>query len=165
MATEEAGASSAAGHAAAGELPSLRAQVEDLLRQLQALQQGYGTYLEQLAAVDWGTLAQQGKLAGIPKFTIERTITDARNVLNSGLRHLSDILQVAQESLHGQEALDEYAARLRALVRLYTDTPADMRQRYQRLTAWIAQIDQAMRQHGEPPLTARLGASLDAPAG
>src|SRR4029450_8221191 len=163
--TEEADASSAAGHAAAGELSILRIQVEDLLRQLQALQQEYGISLEERAAVDWSTLAQQGKLAGIPKFTIERTITDARNVLNSGLRHLTDILQVPQESLHGQEALDEYAARLRALVRLYTDTPADMRQRYQRLTAWVAQIDQAMQQHGDPPLTARIGTSQDASAG
>jgi hypothetical protein len=165
MATEDSGTSSAARRALPGELPTLLAQAEDLLRQLQALQQECGTYLEQLATVDWATLAQQGKLAGIPKFTIERTIIDARNVLNSGLRDLAGILRVPQESGHSQDALDEFAGRVRAMVRLYADTPTDMRHRYQRLTTWMAKIDQALQQHGQSPLTARLGVSHDAPSG
>jgi hypothetical protein len=110
------------------------------------LQQEYGGYVEQLAAVDWAALAQHGKLAGVPKFLIERTIIDARNVLTNGLHDLTNILQEAPAPV------DEFVERVRALVRLYTDTPSDLRHRYQRLTGWMARINQDMQQRGEPPL-------------
>ena len=79
------------------DLPALLAQTEDILRQLQALQQKVGTYLEQLSAVEWSVLAEQGMLAGVPKFLIERTITDARHVLASGQQVLTEVLSLAQE--------------------------------------------------------------------
>jgi hypothetical protein len=121
------------------------------LRELQTLQQGFGTALEQLAAVDWATLARQGQLAGIPKFTIERTITDARNVLANGQQDLADILRLAQEPV------DDLPERVGALIRLYTDTPTDIRHRCQRLSVWLAQINQTLAQGGEPPLPVHLG--------
>jgi hypothetical protein len=115
--------------------------------------------VEQLAAVDWSALAQQGKLAGIPKFLIERTIIDARNVLTNGLHDLANIIQEVPAPS------DEFVERVRALVRLYTDTPSDLRHRYQRLTGWMARINQAMQQHGEPPLTTRPGMAGSAASG
>ncbi|HEY7494309.1 MAG TPA: hypothetical protein VIH59_24810 [Candidatus Tectomicrobia bacterium] len=151
MATEEPGTSVDPGARPPQDLPALLAQAGDLLRELQTLQQGFGTTLEQLAAVDWGTLAQQGKLAGIPKFTIERTIVDARNVLANGQQDLVDILRLAQEPI------DDLAERVGAIIRLYTDTPTDIRHRCQRLSAWLAQINQALEQRGEPPLPVHLG--------
>jgi hypothetical protein len=129
---------------------SVRDQAAALLRELRDVQQAWGEFWEQLAGVDWATLAQQGKLAGIPKFRIERTIADARNVLAKGLQDLDGILRLAQEPV------DDIAERLQALVRLYIDTPGDLRTRQQRLTAWLATIDQDMQQRGEPPLTAQL---------
>jgi hypothetical protein len=159
MATAEPGSPLGDSRAGHHDLPTLLAQAEELLGQLQALQQRYGTYLEQLTTVNWAALAQQGHLAGIPKFRIERTITDARNVLSGGLRDITAVLQLAQEPRPNQEAVDKFVERVRALVRLYTDTPADMRSRCQRLMAWVSQIDAALQQQGEPPLTARLTAS------
>ena len=132
------------------DLPALRAQAEDILGQLQALQQQIGTYLEQLAAVEWAALAEQGMLAGVPKFLIERTITDARHVLASGQQVLGEVLDP------GQEPVDDLSERLQAIIRLYTDTPEDMRTRCQRLTAWLAKIDAALQQDGQQPLTARI---------
>jgi hypothetical protein len=132
------------------DLPMLRQQAGALLSDLQVVQQEWGALWEQLASVDWGTLAQQGKLAGIPKFRIERTIADARNVLTNGLQDLEAILRLAQEPG------DDIAERLQALIRLYTDAPGDLRTRQQRLAAWLATIDQAMLQRGEAPLTAQL---------
>ena len=132
------------------DLPALLAQAEDILRQLQALQQKVGTYLEQLSTVEWSALAEQGMLAGVPKFLIERTITDARHVLASGQQVLAEVLSQAQEPV------DDLAERLQAMIRLYTDTPEDMRTRCRRLTAWLAKIDAALQQHGQQPLTARI---------
>jgi hypothetical protein len=159
MATEDLRPSLGDSRAGHHELPTLLIQAEELLGQLQALQQAYGTYLEQLAAVNWEALALQGYLAGIPKFRIERTIADARNVLSGGLRDITNILQLGQEPLPDQDAVTKFVERVRALLRLYTDTPADMRRRYQRLMAWVAQIDAALQQQGETPLTAQLPAS------
>jgi hypothetical protein len=150
MAIEEPGASAHPEVRSPQDLSALLAQAGDLLRELQALQQGFGTVLEQLAAVDWATLAQQGKLAGIPKFTIERTIVDARNVLANGQQDLTAILRQAQEPI------DDLAERVGAMIRLYTDTPTDIRHRCQRLSAWLAQINQALEQRGEPPLPVHL---------
>jgi hypothetical protein len=132
------------------DLHLLRHQAGALLSDLQVVQQEWGALWERLASVDWGTLAQQGKLAGIPKFRIERTVADARNVLANGLQDLEAILRLAQEPV------DDIAERLQALIRLYTDAPGDLRTRQQRLAAWLAAIDQAMQQRGEPPLTAQL---------
>ena len=132
------------------DLPMLRHQAGALLSDLQVVQQQWGALWEQLASVDWGTLAQQGKLAGIPKFRIERTIADARNVLANGLQDLEAILRLAQQPG------DDIAERLQALIRLYTDAPGDLRTRQQRLAAWLAAIDEAMLQRGEAPLTAQL---------
>jgi hypothetical protein len=122
------------------------------LGELQALQQEFGAALEQLAAVDWATLAQQGKLAGIAKFSIERTIVDARNVLANGQQDLAAVLRMAQEPV------DDLAERVRAIIRLYTDTPTDVRHRCQRLSAWLARINQALAQGGESPLPVRMAA-------
>jgi hypothetical protein len=165
MTTDDARMAAGASDASPPALSDLLGQVAELLRALQALQQECGTYLEQLAAVDWAGLAQQGKLAGIPKFTIERTIIDARNVLNNGLQDLTDLLRVAQEPIPDQVALDDVVERVRALIRLYTDTPTDVRHRYQRLTGWLARIDQAMHQRGERPLSAQLSLPQAAPPG
>jgi hypothetical protein len=150
MAVEEPGASVPPEVRPSQDLPALLAQAGDLLGELQALQQRFGTALEQLAAVDWATLAQQGKLVGIPKFTIERTIVDARNVLANGQQDLAAILRLAQEPI------DNLAERVGAMIRLYTDTPADMRHRCQRLSAWLTQINLALEQRGEPPLPVHL---------
>jgi hypothetical protein len=151
MTIEEPGASARSEVRSPQELSALLAQAGDLWRELQALQQGFGAALEQLAAVDWATLAQQGKLAGIAKFTIERTIVDARNVLANGQQDLAAILRLAQEPV------DDLAERVGAMIRLYTDTPTDIRHRCQRLSAWLAQINQALEQRGEPPLPVHLG--------
>jgi hypothetical protein len=159
MALAESGPPANTGSATHPELPTLLAQAEELLRSLQALQQACGTYLEQLTTVDWGGLAQQGKLAGLPKFTIERTIIDARNVLTNGLQDLTTILQAARQPMDDQAALDDVVARLRALIRLYADTPTDMRNRHQRLLGWLDKIDQAMQQRGELPLTVQMSQS------
>ena len=43
--------------------------------------------------------------------------------------------------------------RLRAVIRLYADTPNDLRNRCQRLTAWLTAIAQAQQQGGRTPLT------------
>jgi hypothetical protein len=131
-------------------------QAGALLSDLQVVQQECGAFWEQLASVDWSALAQQGKLAGIAKFRIERTIADARNVLANGLQDLAAILRLAQEPV------DDIAERLQALIRLYTDAPGDLRTRQQRLAAWLAAIDQAMQQRGEPPLTAQLRSASQA---
>jgi hypothetical protein len=150
MAIEESGASAHPEVRSPQGLLGLLTQAGELLRELQALQQGCGAALEQLAAVDWATLAQQGKLAGIPKFTVERTIVDARNVLANGQQDLAAMLRLAQEPG------DDLAERVSAMIRLYTDTPTDIRHRCQRLSAWLTQINQALQQRGEPPLPVQL---------
>jgi hypothetical protein len=148
MAAAEPGKPSAPGSGPQHELSALLARARDILQHLQALEQEFGDYLEQLAAVDWSVLAQQGKLAGIPKFLLERTITDARHVLSTGQQDLDGMLREAQEPT------DDSIERVQAIIRLYTDTPEDIHNRCQRLTAWQIRIDQALQQHGEPPLTA-----------
>jgi hypothetical protein len=132
-------------------------QVEALLHELQALAQTFDPPLAQLAAVDWRALARQGYLPGIPGLAIERTIEDARAVLASGQRVLTEVLQQIHDPqvLAKQEELD-LPSRLRAAIRLYADTPSDMRNRCQRLTIWLTVIAQAQRQAGVEPLTSRI---------
>ena len=130
--------------------------VEVLLRQLDALHEAYGAALAALAAVDWQALGRDGHLAGTPRLAIERTIEDARNVLNSGREALALVLrQAADPEMVANPDLD-IPGRLRAVIRLYTDTPNDLRNRCQRLTGWVTAIAQAQQQAGAPPLTDRI---------
>jgi hypothetical protein len=125
-----------------GDLDALVATATDLLQQLQDLQKQCGARLEQLAAMDWQALAQQGKLAGIPKITIERTIMDARTVLRTGLGQLAAILDLTQQFREGPpDPESNVPDRLRAMIRMYADTPQDIRNRCQRLETWLAKID------------------------
>ncbi|GIX49747.1 MAG: hypothetical protein KatS3mg131_3958 [Candidatus Tectimicrobiota bacterium] len=141
-------------------LEPLVARLQELLQQLEALQHELGPYFERLAAVDWQALAREGKLAGIPRLSIERTLLDARQVLASGLRELAEELRLVREGYPGvgRQRLDA-AARLRSVIRRYVDAPADIRTRHQRLVAWVAQIDEALRQRGDTPLSAQLAAA------
>ena len=132
------------------DLPALRAQAEDILRQLQALQNEAGIFLGQLETVDWSALAEQGKLAGFPKFLIQRAITDARHVLVTGEQDLTEILTLARGSDH------DLQERLQALVRLYADTPDDIRNRCRRLTGWLSMIDEVLQQQRDAPLSAHI---------
>ncbi len=127
-------------------LESLLAQAEAILGQLQALQAAFGEYLDRLADLDWTALAAADKLAGTPKFLIERTITDARNVLVTGQQDLADILRAAAAPD------EEFVNRLTAMVRLYSDAPNDIRNRYLRLTTWVSRINESLQDRGEPPL-------------
>lgn len=136
------------------ELNDLVGNVEALRRQLDALYESYGGALAELAAVDWRELGREGYLAGTPRLAIERTIEDARNVLSSGREALALVLkQAADPEMVDNPDLD-VPARLRAVIRLYADTPNDVRNRCQRLTAWLTAIAQA--QAGEAPLTGRV---------
>ena len=144
------------------ELSNLVGNVEALLRQLAALHETYGAALAELAVVDWQTLGRQGHLAGTPRLGIERTIEDARNVLNNGREALALVLQQAGDpELVANPDLD-ILGRLRAVIRLYADTPNDVRNRCQRLTAWLTAIAQAQQQAGKPPLTDRIAWPLAA---
>lgn len=147
------GASSGPGSNSREELDALLTQARDLHRELCDLQEQCGAYLAQLAAVDWGTLAGQGRLAGVPKFLIERAIADARHVLINGQEDLDDIQRTAQAQP------ENFVERLQALLRLYTDAPADIRNRYVRLQEWVAQIDRNWHERGEKTLSAHLDAS------
>lgn len=135
------------------EIDTLRAQAGAIRSELRGLQEECGAYLEQLAAVEWGKLAGQGKLAGVPRFLIERAIADARHVLINGQQDLDDVQRP------NQEPTAQFGERLQALIRLYTDAPADIRTRYARLREWIAQIDRTWQEHGETPLSAQLGSA------
>jgi len=138
------------------ELGDLVGTVEALRRQLDALHDTYGGALAELAAVDWQALGRQGRLAGTPRLAIERTIEDARNVLNAGREALALVLrQAADPEMVANPDLD-VPGRLRAVIRLYTDTPNDLRNRCQRLTTWLLAIAQAQQRAGEPPLTDRI---------
>lgn len=138
------------------ELTDLAGNVEALRRQLDALHKTYGGALAELAAVDWQTLGRQGHLAGTPRLAIERTIEDARNVLSAGREALALVLQQAADpEMIANPDLD-IPGRLRAVIRLYTDTPNDLRNRCQRLTTWLSAIVQAQQQAGQPPLTDRI---------
>ncbi len=127
--------------------------VEALLCQLDALHETYGAALAELAAVDWQALRRQGHLAGTPRLAIERTIEDARSVLSNGRVTLALVLQQAADPEMVANPDLDIPSRLQAVIRLYTDTPSDVRNRCQRVTAWLAAIVQAQQQTGVPPLT------------
>ena len=138
---------------ASDELSDLVENVEDLLRQLDALHDTHGGALAELAAVDWQALGREGHLAGTPRLAIERTIEDARNVLSAGREALALVLQQAADPEMVANPDLDIPGRLRAVIRLYADTPNDLRNRCQRLTSWLSAIAQAQQQAGEPPLT------------
>ncbi len=138
------------------ELSNLVENVEALRRQLAALHETYGAALGELAAVDWQALGREGHLAGTPRLAIERTIEDARNVLSSGREALALVLQQTGDSEMVANPDLDIPGRLRAVIRLYADTPNDMLNRCQRLTTWLAAIAQAQQRAGETPLTARI---------
>ena len=138
---------------ASDELAPLLDSVEDLLRQLDALEDAYGGALAQLALVDWQALARAGQLGGTPRLAIERTIEDARNVLSSGREALALVTQQAADpEIVANPDLD-IPGRLRAVIRLYCDTPNDLRNRCQRLANWLETIRQSQRQAGSASLT------------
>ena len=138
------------------ELSDLAGNVEALRRQLDALHETYGAALAELTAVDWQALGREGRLAGTPRLAIERTIEDARNVLNAGREALALVLQQAADPEMVANPDLDVPGRLRAVIRLYTDTPNDLRNRCQRLTTWLSAIAQAQQQAGELPLTDRI---------
>jgi hypothetical protein len=145
------------------ELSDLVDNVEALLHQLDALHETYGSPLAELAAMDWRELGRQGHLAGTPRLAIERTIEDARNVLSSGREALALMLQQAADPEMVANPDLDIPGRLRAVIRLYADTPNDVRNRCQRLTAWLAAITQAQQQAGGTPLTDRIAWPHTAP--
>ena len=139
------------------EFGALLARVEELQRQLNAFQETYGRALAELAVVDWQTLARDGHLGGTPRLAIERTIEDARNVLHSGLEALALVMQQAADpEIVANPDLD-IPGRLRAVIRLYSDTPNDLRNRCQRLSTWLATIGQLQRQAGSGSLSDHIG--------
>ena len=145
------------------ELQVLLDNVEGLLHQLDALQESHGGALAELAIVDWQALARDGHLGGTPRLAIERTIDDARNVLSSGREALTLVMQQAADpEIVANPDLD-IPGRLRAVIRLYSDTPNDLHNRCQRLTSWLASIGQSQRQAGAPPLTDRIAWPGSAP--
>ena len=138
---------------ASHELAPLLDSVERLLRQLDALEESYGGALAQLAIVDWQALARDGHLEGTPRLAIERTIEDARNVLSSGREALALVTrQAADPEIAANPDLD-IPGRLRAVIRLYSDTPSDLHNRCRRLTNWLETIRQSQRQAGSASLT------------
>ena len=138
------------------ELPGLLDSVEGLLRRLDALQGTYGGALGELATVDWQALARDGHLGDTPRLAIERTIEDARNVLSSGREALAMVIQQAADPENVADPELDIPGRLRAVIRLYSDTPNDLRNRCQRLTDWLATITQSQRQAGAASLTDRI---------
>ena len=138
------------------DLPGLLDSVEGLLRRLDALQETYGGALGELATVDWQALARDGHLGGTPRLAIERTIEDARNVLSSGREALAMVIQQAADPENVANPELDIPGRLRAVIRLYSDTPNDLRNRCQRLTDWLTTITQSQRQAGAAALTDRI---------
>lgn len=138
------------------ELRGLTENVEALRRQLDTLHETYGAALTELAAVDWQALGREGHLAGTPRLAIERTIEDAQNVLRNGREALALVLQQAADPEVVANPDLDIPGRLRAVVRLYTDTPSDVHNRCQRLSAWLTAIAQAQRQAGQSPLMDRI---------
>ena len=138
------------------ELSDLMENVEALLRQLDALHETYGQALAELAAVDWQALGREGHLVGTPRLAIERTIEDARNVPSSGREALALVLQQAADPEVVANPDLDIPGRLRAVIRLYADTPNDARNRCQRLTAWLTAIAQSQQQSGVTPLMDRI---------
>lgn len=139
------------------ELPPLVGQVTAILQVLQCLDQTYGPALAQLATVNWRELGRQGYLAGAPRLAIERTIEDARAVLASGQRVLSEVLQQAQEPTALANPELDIPGNVKAAIRLYFDTPEDIRNRCRRLSAWLHTIAQAQQQAGVEPLSGQVG--------
>lgn len=135
------------------ELRALLYSVEGLLRQLHALHETYGGALAALAAVDWQRLHRDGHLGGTPRLAIERTIEDARNVLSSGQEALALVMQQASDPEMVANPDLDIPGRLRAVIRLYSDTPSDLHNRCQRLTNWLTTIGQSQRHAGAAPLT------------
>ena len=138
------------------ELGALLNDVDDLRRQLDALRGTYGGALAELAVVDWQALAHDGHLGGTPRLAIERTIEDARNVLHSGLEALALVMQQAADPEVVANPDLDILGRLRAVIRLYSDTPNDLRNRCQRLTAWLTTIAQSQREAGLSSLADRI---------
>ena len=135
------------------EVGALLDSVEGLRRQLDTLQETYGRALAQLALVDWQALARDGHLGGTPRLAIERTIEDARNVLSSGQEALAAVTrQAADAEMIANPDLDIPGC-LQAVIRLYSDTPSDLRNRCQRLTCWLEKIGRSQRQAGSTSLT------------
>lgn len=134
------------------ELGSLLDSVERLLRQLDAFHETYGGALARLATVDWQALAREGHLGGTPRLAVERTIDDARNVLSSGREALTLVKQQAADPEIAANPDLDMPGRLRAVVRLYSDTPNDLRNRCQRLTNWLDVIEQSQRGSGSASL-------------
>ena len=145
------------------ELSDLAGNVEALRRQLDALHDTYGGALAELAAVDWQALGREGHLAGTPRLAIERTIEDARNVLSAGREALALVLQQAADPEMVANPDLDIPGRLRAVIRLYADTPNDLRNRCQRLTTWLSAIAQAQQRAGAPLLTDRIAWPLTTP--
>ena len=77
------------------ELTDLTAAVQALLSRLEEFHQTYGGALAELTALDWRALAREGHLGDTPRLAVERTIEDARNVLNSGREAMALVLQQA----------------------------------------------------------------------
>ena len=147
----------------ADELQALLDSVEALLHQLDTIQATYGGALAELAIVDWQLLARDGHLGDTPRLAIERTIDDARNVLRSGREALTLVMQqAANPEMVANPDLD-IPGRLRAVIRLYSDTPNDLRNRCQRLTTWLTTIAQSQKQAGDQSLADRIAWPGSAP--
>ena len=145
------------------ELRALLDSVEGLLHQLNALQETYGGALAELAIADWQALARDGHLGGTPRLAIERTIDDARNVLSSGREALALMMQQAADPEMVANTDLDIPGRLRAVIRLYSDTPNDLRNRCQRLSTWLATIGQSLQRAGAPSLTDQIAWPGSAP--
>jgi hypothetical protein len=91
---------------------------------------------------------------------VERTIEDARTVLARGQEVLTEALQQAQNPeiiAQAHKGEIDIPERLRAAIRLYMDTPNDIRNRCQRLTNWLTVMAQVQQQVGEPALMGQVG--------
>ena len=136
----------------AHELTDLTAAVQALLSQLDEFHETYGGALAELSALDWRALAREGHLGATPRLAIERTIEDARNVLNSGREAMALVMEQAGDpEMIANPDLD-IPGRLRAVIRLYNDTPNDLRNRFRRLTTWLTAIVQSQQQAEAPSL-------------
>jgi LytS/YehU family sensor histidine kinase len=92
----------------------------------------------------------------VPRLAIERTIEDARAVLASGQRVLSEVLHQAQDPTALANPELDIPGNVRAAIRLYVDTPEDIRNRCRRLTTWLHAIAQAQQQAGIEPLSSQV---------
>ena len=145
------------------ELTDLTANVQTLLSQFDQFHETYGGALAELAALDWRALASEGHLGGTPRLAIERTIEDARNVLSSGRETMALVMQQAGDPEMVANPDLDIPGRLRGVIRLYSDTPNDLRNRFRRLTTWLATIVQSQQQAGAPSLADRIAWPDSAP--